>query len=636
MGEMPGTTRSDARRRRWASLAAVLLMLSTAATGGEARAQSSYGDTPIRPQQPMPDRPRGGGGGVGVGAAIGLGLGLLGAAAAARAASEEEPPPPRRGREPPRVRVVDPDGAPVTKSRPRRSTAGSDTPSNVRPKRSAGETPPKTPKRSTARDDGPAVRIPPPGETRFLAGEVLVEMRGDRSIEPLARRLGLEVLGTTRVALNDRTLHRLRARDGRATTEVLQRLRRERTVASAQPNWIYTLQQVAAAPEAAAPAAADTTAVAAPGTEAPTAAGSAAPTSGDGVAAPAVATGAEAGVPSQVDRPAASSATAVPTVEAGTTAPVSEPIATSSSAVEPVAAPPTEPETAAARAAPALGPLPGQYGAEKLRLAAAQSRSRGAGVRIAVIDTGVDADHPELAGAIEAQFDALSGVDPAPGLHGTAMAGAVAARLRLAGAAPAARLLTARAFGPPGANGVAQGSTYDVVRCLDWAVGQGARVVSMSFAGPSNALLARTLAAAEQKGVIAVAAAGNAGPQSPPLFPGADPGVIAVTASDAEDRVLPAANRGGYVAVTAPGVDILVAAPHDAYDLTTGTSVAAAEVSGVVALMLARQPKLKPDDVRRILVETAIDLGPKGRDPIFGAGLVDAEAAVGSAGRRSR
>src|SRR5438132_2901844 len=90
------------------------------------------------------------------------------------------------------------------------------------------------------------------------------------------------------------------------------------------------------------------------------------------------------------------------------------------------------------------------------------------------------------------------------------------------------------------------------------------------------------------------AAAGNAGPNSPPLFPGADPSVIAVTATDVDDALFSGANRGNHIAVAAPGVDVLVPAPEGAYQFTTGTSVAAAEVSGVVALMLERNPSLTP------------------------------------------
>jgi subtilisin family serine protease len=154
-------------------------------------------------------------------------------------------------------------------------------------------------------------------------------------------------------------------------------------------------------------------------------------------------------------------------------------------------------------------------------------------------------------------------------------------------------------------------------------VGQGARVINMSFAGPADPSLQRSLKLAYDKGIVLVAAAGNAGAKSPPLFPGADPLVIAVTATDVDDKLFTGANRGKYISVAAPGVDILVPAPENAYQLTTGTSVAAAEVSGIVALLLERNPKLTPADIRRILTASARRLGTGERDDNFGAGLID-------------
>ena len=131
--------------------------------------------------------------------------------------------------------------------------------------------------------------------------------------------------------------------------------------------------------------------------------------------------------------------------------------------------------------------------------------------------------------------------------------------------------------------------------------------------------------------MVLIAAAGNAGPNSSPLYPAADPAVIAVTATDADDALFSGANRGSHIAVAAPGVAVLVPAPNGGYQFTTGTSVAAAEVSGVAALLIQRNPSLTPNAVRRILMSTAKDLGPKGRDRDFGAGLVDALQAVRSA-----
>jgi subtilisin family serine protease len=100
--------------------------------------------------------------------------------------------------------------------------------------------------------------------------------------------------------------------------------------------------------------------------------------------------------------------------------------------------------------------------------------------------------------------------------------------------------------------------------------------------------------------------------------------VIAVSATDSEDRLFEASNRGNYIAIAAPGVDILLPAPGGSYQVLSGTSFAAAHVSGIAALILERRPELKPDAVRHVLAAAAKDLGPKGRDPQFGAGLADA------------
>lgn len=268
---------------------------------------------------------------------------------------------------------------------------------------------------------------------------------------------------------------------------------------------------------------------------------------------------------------------------------------------------------------------PSQYALTKLRLPLAHEITKGANILVAVIDSGVDTSHPELAGVIAGTFDTL---DPAekPHAHGTGIAGLIAANARLRGVAPAARILAVRAFGAAGSS--AQATTFNVLRGLDWSAARGARVINMSFAGPADPAIARSLAAAAKKGIVLIAAAGNAGAKSPPLYPAADSNVIAVTATDSEDKLFAASNRGRHIAVAAPGVDILAPAPDAGYQVSSGTSMAAAEVSGVVALMLARKPNLTPHAVRAILLSTARDLGPKGRDDQFGAGLTDAYQAI--------
>ncbi len=268
---------------------------------------------------------------------------------------------------------------------------------------------------------------------------------------------------------------------------------------------------------------------------------------------------------------------------------------------------------------------PAQYALAKLRLPEAHKLAHGTNVTVAVIDSGIDVRHPELAGAIADSFDAL-GSKEGPHVHGTGVAGAIVAHARLMGSAPAARILAIRAFGS--ASKGAESTTFVVLRGLDYAASHGAQVINMSFAGPKDPLVERGIAAAAGKGIVMVAASGNAGPKSPALYPAANPNVIAVSATDAQDRLFAASNRGGYIAVAAPGVDIFLPAPDDKYQITSGTSFSAAYVSGLAALMRERNPALKPEDVRAILMETARDLGTPGRDDLFGAGEADAYAAV--------
>jgi hypothetical protein len=277
----------------------------------------------------------------------------------------------------------------------------------------------------------------------------------------------------------------------------------------------------------------------------------------------------------------------------------------------------------AAVAAPAGDPA--QYVVAKLHLGEAHAFATGAHVLVAVIDSAIDTAHPELQGTVSAGFDAIGGT-PLPHQHGTAMASAIAAHGRLVGVAPAAHILAIRAF--DGASASAQGLTTRVLDGLQRAADAGARVVNMSFTGPADPRLHEMIASLRQSGMVPVAAAGNDGPNAPPDYPAAYPEVIAVTATDADDKLLRVANHGSYVVVAAPGVDIFVAAPNGRYDFSTGTSIATAHVSGLAALLLDRNPALTPDAVQDILMRTAKDLGPKGRDDAFGAGLIDAYEAL--------
>jgi hypothetical protein len=277
----------------------------------------------------------------------------------------------------------------------------------------------------------------------------------------------------------------------------------------------------------------------------------------------------------------------------------------------------------AARAAPGD---PTQYVVDKLRLVDVHRIAIGSNVLVAVIDSQIDGRHPELAGTVADEFDAIGNRDR-PHPHGTGMAGAIAAHRRLMGIAPGVRLLAIHAFSSSTTDS-AEATSAHILMGIDWAIKKGAQVINMSFAGPDDPMLQLALQKAHDKGVVLIAAAGNLGPKSAPLYPAADPNVIAVTATDARDQLLPQANQGAYVAVAAPGVDILEPAPNGGYQLTTGTSVAAAHVSGIAALLIDHDPTLNAAAVRDILTSSAKHHAPKGRDDQFGWGVVDPYRAL--------
>lgn len=268
---------------------------------------------------------------------------------------------------------------------------------------------------------------------------------------------------------------------------------------------------------------------------------------------------------------------------------------------------------------------PAQYALTKLRLPEAHKLSHGANVTVAVIDSGIDVRHPELADSIADNFDALGSTE-GPHIHGTGIAGAIVAHAKLMGSAPEARIIAIRAFG--GTSRGAESSSYIILRSLNYAAEHGAQIVNMSFAGPKDSVIERAIAATAARGLVLIAAAGNAGAKSPPLYPAANPNVIAVSATDRQDKLFAASNRGNYIALAAPGVDIFLPAPDGKYQMTSGTSFSAAYVSGVAALLLERNYALKPEALRMTLAKTARDLGSPGRDDLYGDGETDAFAAV--------
>ncbi|RWB03780.1 S8 family serine peptidase [Mesorhizobium sp.] len=255
------------------------------------------------------------------------------------------------------------------------------------------------------------------------------------------------------------------------------------------------------------------------------------------------------------------------------------------------------------------------------RIALDSKQASGENVRIAVIDTGIDDTNPALSGVIAGQFDAMPDVPIEKRDHGTSIDGLIAGVGVLEGMAPGAKIYHARAF--EGGK-----STMDVIlSALDWAAEQDVRIINMSFVGPKNDLLGVACRNARALGMVLVAAAGNNGPKAPYGYPAAFDGVIAVTATDAKDGLMPQANRGAYVFISAPGVE-MVAPSGGGSDVVTGTSFAAAIVSGAIANLIHAAPDRSADDIEKALAATARDLGPKGRDDDFGHGLLDIKAAA--------
>jgi Subtilase family len=281
-------------------------------------------------------------------------------------------------------------------------------------------------------------------------------------------------------------------------------------------------------------------------------------------------------------------------------------------------------DTASDTASPAGSPE--QYTIEKLRLAEVHKVATGREVLVAVIDSKVDTNHPDLAGAIAEEYDAVGRSEQAHS-HGTGMTGAIVSHRKLLGIAPNARILAVHAFSTTTRQSP-EATTRQIIAGIEWAINKGARIINMSFAGPYDPMIQLAMRNAAAKGVILIAASGNMGAKSPPLYPAADPNVIAVTATDESDSLFTQAVRGPHLAVAAPGVDVMVPAPADTYQLTTGTSVAAAHVSGVAALLLERHPSIDARTVLEVLTSTARNLNEKGRDDLYGWGLIDPAAAL--------
>jgi type VII secretion-associated serine protease mycosin len=286
----------------------------------------------------------------------------------------------------------------------------------------------------------------------------------------------------------------------------------------------------------------------------------------------------------------------------------------------------------------AATPNDAQYAASQaylktVRLDKAWDLGKGATTEvIAVVDTGVLTTHPDLTGRTVAGYNAV-----APGTaptdtngHGTMVAGIAAANTNntvgIAGAAWTARVMPVKVFGP---DGTALDS--DVAEGIVWAADHGARIINLSLGGPAESeVLHDAVRYAIGKGAVVVAAAGNTG-DGTPLYPAAYPEVLTVSATDHNGTFTDFSSWGSWVDVAAPGMKITSTTLGNAYAVGSGTSFAAPIVAGIAAIIRAKYPTWTPGEVVDRLTSRTRDAGPRGIDPYFGHGIVDAYRVLGGA-----
>lgn len=252
---------------------------------------------------------------------------------------------------------------------------------------------------------------------------------------------------------------------------------------------------------------------------------------------------------------------------------------------------------------------------------AAAAPTKGRGLRIGLVDGGVDVSAPALSRA-RLEQRAFGPRGAAISAHGTAVASLIAgAGGRFRGAAPGATLYVADVYGPTAAGGSAE----SVARALAWLDQSRTPVISISLVGPPNLLLKAAIDAMLARGHLIVAAVGNDGPAAPPLYPAAYPGVVAVTGVDARRQVLPEAGRGTHVDFAAPGADMAAARVGGGFVAVRGTSFAAPIVAARLARIMTASP---PAQAVESLGRTAIDLGAPGADRVYGRGLIGEDVRI--------
>ncbi|MEU0457960.1 type VII secretion-associated serine protease mycosin [Streptomyces sp. NPDC006129] len=294
-----------------------------------------------------------------------------------------------------------------------------------------------------------------------------------------------------------------------------------------------------------------------------------------------------------------------------------------------------------------------QWALDAMHTQEAWQTTKGAGVTVAVLDTGVEADHPDLVGNVLPGKDLVRfGAEPgdrAWARHGTAMAGIIAGHGHgpgnadgVMGIAPEAKILPVRVIledGDPSRAKARSTRGNALAEGIRWAADHGADVINLSLGDDSASAHPepsedQAIQYALKKGVVVVASAGNGGEKGDRIsYPAAYPGVIAATAVDRAGTRASFSTRRWYATVSAPGVDVVIADPDHKYYEGWGTSAAAAFVSGAAALVKAAHPGLTPAQIKKLLEDTARDAPVDGRDDSRGFGFVDPAAAIKAAAR---
>lgn len=259
----------------------------------------------------------------------------------------------------------------------------------------------------------------------------------------------------------------------------------------------------------------------------------------------------------------------------------------------------------------------------------AWSAATGKGVKIAILDTGVDASHPDLKDRMVPGYNFYDNNTDTRDVHGhgTGVAGAAAATLNNAtGVAAVAGQAWIMPVRIADANAYAYWST--VAKGLTWAADQGARVANISYIAAGSSTVRSAADYMKSKGGLVVTAAGNNN-RDENISPTTS--MIPVSATDSNDQRASFSSWGNFVAMSAPGVGIWTTVRGGSYQTWKGTSLSTPVTGAVIALMMERNPSLPASQIEQLLYSTAVDLGTAGRDPVFGYGRVNASAAVAAA-----